>query len=112
MIMEISAVMNIQEMAVNKAVMKRAYDQDRQEKANLLADMKTSDQEEKVEKDSSVMKYPAAFANTVQQQDDPQSASIRVERKMDVQASKKDTALQAEGEVVNPKTGRHVDIVV
>ena len=104
--MEISAVMNVQEMAVNKAVLKRTDDQARQDKINQLA-IKETNQEEKVEKKAPLETYPAAFAVTAQNQDDPKASSMRIERQVDVQASKQAIP---EGQGNYHKTGSLVDV--
>ena len=106
--MNISAVMNIHEIAANKAVTKWADSQSRQNKANTAANIQKPAPEEKAEKNSPLEAYPALFANSVQQKDDPQAVSTRVERQMETQGTKQAVA---HAHATNQKLGTLVDII-
>ena len=106
--MEISAAMNVHELAMTKAVRHRAEAQDRQEK------MHTQKQEQKKHQTGALEESPEAMTNTVQQPTDPHLTSTRVERQVDTQAAK-ETVAGAHGrdaaEADLRETGNLVDII-
>lgn len=86
--MDISAVMNIQELAVNQAVKHQADAQDRQEKMNQQKEERDVNKAGALINKTHLEEGPGALSNAGQQQIDPQSTSIRVEKQVDVQAAK------------------------
>ena len=106
--MEISAVMNIQELAVNKAVRLHADAQERQEKINQQKELQAASEGVLTNK-TPVEKDIAALSNSAQQQLDPQLTSSKVERQVDAQAAR-ETVPGAEGKN-KQGTGYRVDIV-
>lgn len=107
--MEISAAMNIHELAMTKAVRHRAEAQDRQEKMHLQK------QEQIKHQTGALEESPEAMANTAQQSTDPHLTSTRVERQVDTQASK-ETVAGAQGkdatETDSRETGNRFDITI
>ena len=94
--MEISAVMNIQELAVNKAVRLQADAQERQEKVNQKKELQSASETGVLGNKTPLEKDAGVLSNTAQQQVDPQLTSSKVERQVDAQAAK-ETILGAEG---------------
>jgi len=80
--MEISAAMNIHDLAMTKTVRNHADAREKQEKLNMRPAEEITDQKRDVEKD------PGALANTATQQVDPQAKSLKIERQVDTQAAK------------------------
>lgn len=80
--MEISAAMNIHDLAMTKTVRNRADAQEKQEKINMRPAEEIADQKKDAENG------PGALSNTATQQVDPQSTSLKVERQVDTQAAK------------------------
>ena len=107
--MEISAVMNIQELAVNKAVRLHADAQERQEKLNQQKELQAASETGVLNNKTPMEKDIAALSNTAEQQMDPQLTSSKVERQVDAQAVK-ETIPGAEGKN-KLGTGYRVDIV-
>jgi len=93
--MEISAVMNIHEMAINETARQQTDAQAKQEKINQQTDPQESVQT-KTMGDKAPLETPSTLTNTVQQQIGPQEAKISVERQVDAQALK-ETLQRAEG---------------
>lgn len=106
--MEISAAMNVHELAMTKAERYRAEKQDRQEKMHLQKQEQKSHQSEVLEEG------PEAMTNTTRQQIDPHLTSTRVERQVDAQAAK-ETLAETEGksttEAGSRETGYLLDII-
>jgi hypothetical protein len=106
--MEISAAMNIHDLAMTKAVRHRAEAQDRQEKMHIQK------QEQRKHQTGTLEESPEAMTNTVQQSTDPHLTSTRVERQVDTQAAK-ETVAGSEGRDATKtnlkETGNLVDII-
>lgn len=112
--MEISAVMNIQELAVNKTVRLHADAQERQNEINQKKEMQGANEPGILDNKTLSEKDSAAISNTAQQQLDPQLTSSKIERQVDSQAAK-ETVPGAEEKPMSGKgtreTGHRVDIV-
>jgi len=112
--MEISAVMNIQELAVNKTVRLHADAQERQEKINQQKELQAASETGVLNNKTPLEKDIAALSNTAQQQLDPQLTSSKVERQVDTQTAK-EMIPGAEGKNTSgesiQETGSLVDIV-
>ena len=112
--MEISAVMNIQELAVNKAVRLHADAQERQEKINQQKELQAASETGVLNNKMPLEKDITALSNTAQQQLDPQLTSSKVEKQVDTQAAK-EMIQGAEGKNTSgesiQETGSLVDIV-
>lgn len=106
--MEISAAMNIHELAMTKAVRHHAEAQERQEKMHLQK------QEQKSHPSEAPEEGLEAMTNTARQQIDPHLTSTRVERQVDSQAAK-ETVAGTEGkgttETDSRETGNLLDII-
>ncbi len=107
--MEISAVMNIHELAMNRIVKQQADEQARKEQE---AESKSRLKKLIVETDDKDRIGPMTI--TVEQQNDPQAAKLRVERQVDIQAAR-ETIQQAEGrkeaQLERTVSGSVVDII-
>ena len=107
--MEISAAMNVHELAMTKAMRHRAETQDRQEKMHLQK------QEQKLHQSEALEEGPEAMTNTTRQQIDPHLTSTRVERQVDAQAAK-ETVAETEGkgttETDSRETGNLLDMTI
>ena len=107
--MEISAAMNIHELAMTKAVRHRAEAQHRQEKMHIQK------QEQIKHQSGALEEGPEAMINTAQQQIDPHLTSTRVERQVDAQAAK-ETVAETEGkgtkETDSRGTGNLLDMII
>ena len=105
--MEISAAMNVHELAMTKAVRHRAEAQDRQKKMHLQK------QEQKLHQ-SGALEESEAVTNTARQQIDPHLTSTRVERQVDAQAAKETVAGTEDKDAIETnlrETGNLVDII-
>ncbi len=96
--MEISAAMNIHDLAMTKTVRNRADAQEKQEKLNTRPAEEIADQKKDEENG------PGALANTATQQVDPQAASLKIERQVDTQAAKENVP-GAEGKDASNTSG-------
>ncbi len=105
--MEISASMNIHDLAMTKTVRNRADAQERQEKQNMQPADEVTDQKNDAEKG------PGALDNKATQQLDHQATSLKVERQIDTQAIKENVpGAEGKGTTNAPgKTGALVDII-
>ncbi len=105
--MEISAAMNIHDLAMTKTVRNRADAQEKQEKLNMRPAEEIADQKKDAENG------PGALANTATQQVDPQAASLKIERQSDTQAAKENVPGAEGKESSNPpeRTGSLLDIM-
>ena len=86
--MDISAVMNIHDLAMTKTIRQQADAQERQGKINQRNQMQLTGQTAVIE-GKTPLGTPGPLTNTVIQQTDPKSAKIRVERQVNAQAAKK-----------------------
>lgn len=86
--MDISAVMNIHELAMTKAIKHQADVQERQEKMHQQMESQEANQTKPMGNKTRVEEHPGTFTNKVEHQADPQAAKNRVERQADTQAAK------------------------
>lgn len=88
--MDISAVMNIHDLAIHKTIRQQADAQARQE--TLYQQIQAEEAEKKAAiEDKKHLETTGALTNKVDQQEDPQAVKIRIERQVDAQAAKKTT---------------------
>lgn len=87
--MDISAVMNIHDLAMTKTIRQQADSQERQGKINQPIEVQEANQTAMIGNKTPLETYPGALTNTVEQQADPQTIKIRIERQVDAQAAKK-----------------------
>ncbi|SPD73089.1 hypothetical protein PITCH_A1680006 [uncultured Desulfobacterium sp.] len=104
--MDMSAVMNIHEIAANKAATRLADAHIKQDKVASATNAQKEKAEEKAD-NSPLLETYLASSTSVQQKDDPHAVSARVERQVDVQAAKEAVNVQAQ----NQRLGTLVDIV-
>ncbi len=105
--MEISAVMNVHDLAMTKTVRNRTDAQEKQDKINMRQADEVADQKRDAETG------PGALDNTTTQQVDPQAASLKVERQVETQAAKENVS-GAEGKGssnTSGGTGTFLDIM-
>ncbi len=93
--MDISASMNVHDLAMTKPIRQQADAQTRQEKVNQQIEAKDANQTSMIGNETPLEAKPGALTNTVEQQEDPQAATIRIERQVDAQAAK-ETAQEVE----------------
>lgn len=104
--MDMSAVMNIHEIAANKAATRLADSHIKQDKVAYAANAQKEKPEEKADKSPPLETYLAS-SNSVQRKDDPQAVSARVERQIEVQQAKEAVNAHAQ----NQGLGTLVDII-
>ena len=94
--MDISAVMNIHDLAMTKTIRQQADEQERQGKINQQIERQEANQTAMIGNKTPLETHPGVLTNSVEQQADPQTAKIRVERQVDAQAAKKTVQESAE----------------
>ncbi len=105
--MEISAAMNIHDLAMTKTVRTRTDAHEKQEKLNMRPAEKVEDQKRDTESG------PSVLDNTATQQVDPQATSLKIERQVDTQAAKENVSGAEGKEPTNTPggTGSLLDIM-
>ncbi len=108
--MEISAAMNIHDLAMTKTMRNQADAQEKQEKQEKL-NMRPA--EEIADQKRDAENGPGALANTATQQVDPQATSLKIERQVDTQAAKENVpGAEGKGSSNTPGgTGNLLDIM-
>ncbi len=102
--MEVYSMMNFHDQAMNEAIRSRADAQDKQEKTDLQT--KAQNKDDTSVKDSAI-EGTMNIENTVKQQMDTQATSTKVERQVDIQASKETLG----GTQTAQETGNLIDII-
>lgn len=112
--MDISAVMNIHDLAMNQTIKQQAEVQERQEKMHEQIKTQEANQTAMMANETPSEAHPAAMTNTVEQQEEPQSAKIRVERQVDMQAAKetvRETEEKGQANAGSQETGTLIDVI-
>jgi len=113
-LMDISAVMNIHELAMTKTIRQQVDAQERQEKMQQHMEMQEANQAKMMENKTRLEDYPGAFTNQVEHQADPQAVKNRVERQVDAQAAKQTVQFgeeKGQGKAGLHQNGTVIDIV-
>ena len=87
--MDISAVMNIHDLAMTKTIRQQADTQERQGRVNQQIQGQKANLTAMIGDKIPHAAYQGVFTNTVEQQSDPQKVKIKVKRQVDAQATKK-----------------------
>ncbi|RLC28451.1 MAG: hypothetical protein DRH37_09500 [Deltaproteobacteria bacterium] len=112
--MDISAVMNLHELAMTKHIRQQSHLQARQEKLNIQIQAQEAGRSEKSGARASLEAYPGVFTHTVRRQKDPKAVTARVKRQADAQSAKETvqgTAEEMRREGDSQESGSVIDIV-